>query len=118
MGGYRGKTAGKTAKSPLNGAEIPLGAHIGNTGGKKGRSGRPPKAFKDFLARLRQSPTVQKSIEDALSDPENKGFSSALKVLTNYDDEKPGHRISIDTARLKAMSDEDLQQFIASRRKR
>jgi len=28
--------------SPLNGAVCPTGAHPGNTGGKKGRSGRPP----------------------------------------------------------------------------
>lgn len=43
-----GKTAKKTARSPRNGAEIPLGAHPGNTGGKKGRSGRRP----DVIAQL------------------------------------------------------------------
>lgn len=37
-----GKTAQKTATSPISGAEIPLGNHPGNTGGKKGRSGRRP----------------------------------------------------------------------------
>ena len=36
-----------TARSPLNGAEIPLGAHPRNTGGKKGRSGRPPSAIRE-----------------------------------------------------------------------
>lgn len=41
------KTAAKTAVSPLNGAEIPLGAHPGNTGGKPGRSGRPPSAVRE-----------------------------------------------------------------------
>lgn len=44
-----GKTANKTAKSPINGAEIPLGAHPGNTGGKPGRSGRPPSALREAL---------------------------------------------------------------------
>lgn len=44
------KTAGKTAtprtaRSPRNGAEIPLGNHPGNTGGKPGRSGRRPTAI-------------------------------------------------------------------------
>ncbi len=39
------------ARSPLNGAEIPLGAHPRNTGGKKGRSGRPPSAVRE-LCRL------------------------------------------------------------------
>lgn len=42
------KTGFKTAKSPKGGAELPLGAHPGNTGGKKGRSGRKSN---DFLAR-------------------------------------------------------------------
>lgn len=36
----------KTAVSPLSGAHIPLGAHPGNTGGKKGRSGRRPSAVR------------------------------------------------------------------------
>ena len=37
-------TSGKTGTmvSPLNGATCPTGAHPGNTGGKPGRSGRPP----------------------------------------------------------------------------
>lgn len=35
------KTPPRTARAP-NGSEIPLGAHPGNTGGKKGRSGRKP----------------------------------------------------------------------------
>src|SRR5689334_5686837 len=30
---------------PQGGAQLPLGAHPGNTGGKKGRSGRKPDAF-------------------------------------------------------------------------
>lgn len=37
------------AVSPLNGAEIPLGAHPGNTGGKKGRSGRPPSELRRLM---------------------------------------------------------------------
>lgn len=41
------KTATKTATSPLSGGVIPLGAHPGNTGGKKGRSGRPPSKVRD-----------------------------------------------------------------------
>ena len=44
----RGKTGG-VAVSPLNGAEIPLGAHPGNTGGKPGRSGRPPSELRRLM---------------------------------------------------------------------
>ncbi len=43
--GSDAKTANRTAVSPLNGATIPLGAHVANTGGKKGRSGRKPLVF-------------------------------------------------------------------------
>lgn len=40
------KTATKYAKpSPRNGNQLPLGNHPGNTGGKKGRSGRKPNTF-------------------------------------------------------------------------
>ena len=42
------KTGKKTAISPRSGAEIPVGAHPGNTGGKKGRSGRRPDTIKQL----------------------------------------------------------------------
>ena len=49
-----GKTANKTASSeqrsrpsPRSGQTLPLGNHPGNTGGKKGRSGRPPSPIRD-----------------------------------------------------------------------
>jgi hypothetical protein len=41
------KTAAKTATSPISGGVIPLGAHPGNTGGKKGRSGRLPSKVRE-----------------------------------------------------------------------
>lgn len=45
-----------------------------------------------------------------------RGYSSALKVLTIYDDEKPGKRISFDTARMKDMSNEELAAIVAGKR--
>lgn len=87
------KTATKTAApSPKNGNRLPLGAHPGNTGGKKGRSGRKPEAFTNFLARLRQDPRLHDAIEKAAMDASNPGFKSALKVLTDYDDAKPAEK--------------------------
>lgn len=82
-------TVNKTTVSPKGGALLPLGAHPGNTGGKKGRSGRPPNAFKDFLAAMRIHPKVRKAFQSALSDEESRGFGNALKVLTDYDPDKP-----------------------------
>ncbi len=48
------KTGNKTGKqitmtSPRSGATVPTGAHPKNTGGKKGRSGRKPDAFRRLL---------------------------------------------------------------------
>lgn len=84
------KTATKTAKpSPRSGVSLPVGAHPGNTGGKKGRSGRKPAPFKELLARLRQSPELAQSLEMAVKDHECRAFPAALKLLTEYDDEKP-----------------------------
>lgn len=41
--------------SPRNGYRLPLGAHPKNTGGKKGRSGRKPDAFKRALEEVRDA---------------------------------------------------------------
>ena len=45
----RPKKKRMVAVSPVNGAEIPLGNHPGNTGGKKGRSGRPPSELRRLM---------------------------------------------------------------------
>lgn len=93
------KTANKTAKpSPRSGVALPLGAHPGNTGGKKGRSGRPAAAFKNFLAQLRDNPKLHQALEDAVTDPNSKGFASALKVLTDYDRERPGAKVDLTSS--------------------
>lgn len=87
------KTATKTAKpSPRSGVRLPLGAHPGNTGGKKGRSGRKPEAFTSFLTKLRQNPALHQALERAVTDETSPGFRSALKVLTDYDTEKPAEK--------------------------
>lgn len=65
------------------------GGNPGNTGGKKGRSGRKPGPFKDLVARLRQSPELAQSLENAIKDHECRAFPAALKLLTDYDEEKP-----------------------------
>jgi len=78
-------------RSPRSGAVVPTGAHAKNTGGKKGRSGRPPQAFKHFVAALRQDPKIQRQLELCLLDRESRHYSAALKVLTDYDDELPAN---------------------------
>lgn len=86
------RMTGKTAPpSPLNGVSLPVGAHPGNTGGKRGRSGRTPNAFKRFLAELRQNPDVQRQLELTLKDRNSKHYAAALRVLVEYDDDLPAN---------------------------
>ncbi len=87
-GHRRGKTAKKTAattaRSPINGAEIPLGAHPANTGGKKGRSGRKPMAFRVFCADILDDPETQERIRAAAQDPTTPGWVGLIKLLASY----------------------------------
>lgn len=84
-----GKTARKTARSPRNGAEIPLGAHPGNTGGKKGRSGRKPSTFAGFIRTLHANEDVRDALERAASDESSRGFGVVAKLMAEYDPERP-----------------------------
>jgi hypothetical protein len=59
----------------------------GNPGG-----GRPPSAFKDFLAELRANPEALAALKKAASDPEMKSFGSAWKIVTDYDPDKPAEK--------------------------
>jgi len=91
-----GNSAIKTAKpSPRSGVALPLGAHAKNTGGKKGRSGRPPNDLRAFLAALRSDPDVQKAFREALLDCNSRGFGAALRILTQYDNDKPAEKRQI-----------------------
>jgi len=78
----RPKTALKTAPAPpQGGARLPLGAHPGNTGGKKGRSGRPPKAYKLFARALYDDPVVRQAIAEIMKNSNHKHFASVFKTL-------------------------------------
>lgn len=89
-------TAKKSAKpSPRSGYALPVGNHPGNTGGKKGRSGRKPNAFKDFLAKLRANPEALTAFETAAKDPTHRNFGAAWKLMADYDEEKPPEKRQI-----------------------
>src|SRR5580704_8845020 len=79
------KTAIKTAKSPRSGSEIPLGAHPGNTGGKKGRSGRKPIAFVQECSRIADEQVLPK-VEALLtaSDPSTAEWRWAAEYISKY----------------------------------
>ncbi len=66
-------------------------------GPKKGapNAGRRPKSLVLHLKGLRGSAKVQKALAKAASDPESKGFATAWRVLSEYDDEKPAEKHTI-----------------------
>lgn len=85
-----GKKTGTTMRSPRSGAVVATGAHAANTGGKKGRSGRPPNEFRDFLSRLRDDPAARLALEAAAKDATHPNFRAAWKIITDYDSDGPG----------------------------
>ena len=85
----------RTMRSPRSGAEVPTGAHPKNTGGKKGRSGRPPGTWAEFMRQLRADPKVQAAVKEAATDHTSPGFRSAVKLLADYDDAKPAEKRQI-----------------------
>lgn len=88
----KAKTQSKTRKG--------LPSHLtpgnpGNSGGKPGRSGPRPAPFKAFLGKLRSDPLFHAALEKAARDTESRGFSAALKLVSDYDDEKPAEKRQI-----------------------
>ena len=86
------KTATKYAKpSPRSGVSLPLGNHPGNTGGKKGRSGRKPDLFYQRAKQLCNDPKVWDVAEAfALA-----GNLKPLEFAASYTYEKPAERQAI-----------------------
>ena len=103
------KTAGKTARtrlaetmgiklappSPLTGAQLPLGNHPGNTGGKKGRSGRKPAEWTVLCQELASNRGQVKRLKRILKDEHNKNFGAITKLVTEYGFGKAPQRIQM-----------------------
>lgn len=73
-----------------HGGALLSGGVPGNAGG-----GRPPQALKDFLAELRRDPTLHHAVATAAKDETSKNFGAALKVITEYDDDKPAKKVEL-----------------------
>lgn len=78
------KTAIKTVTSPINGAQLPVGNHPGNTGGKKGRSGRKPDEWRRELQALVSSDAVLDALETVLQDSKHPAYVGALKYAADH----------------------------------
>lgn len=86
------KTAAVTPelKPQPRGGALLAGGIPGNKGG-----GRPPNAFKDFLADLRKDPEALAALRAAACDPSLRSFGAAWKLAADYDDEKPAEKRQI-----------------------
>ena len=83
---------------PKRATATSFGGKSGNPRGNgppKGSGGAPTKAFKHFLANVRNSAKAQKALQDAAEDPEGRNFGHAWKYLTDYDDDKPAEKKQI-----------------------
>jgi hypothetical protein len=90
------KTAVKTAVSPLSGGRIPLGAHPGNTGGKKGRSGRRPDWLKTFCDNLLASPKCKAQVKAILADKDHPAFATMWKAAGDRAHGKPDQKVDVN----------------------
>lgn len=77
------KTPIKTAKpSGRNGNVLPVGNHPGNTGGKKGRSGRKPDEWRARLRELTSAEEVEGQVKLVLADADHPHWASTYKYAT------------------------------------
>ena len=91
------KTAKKTAKrkrciSPRSGQELPAG-NPGNSGGKKGRSGRKPDEFKALMRELASNEDTLKSIRSILKDADHSAFVAAWRQAAAYGYGQPAQKV-------------------------
>lgn len=90
------KTAAKTAVSPLSGGRIPLGAHPGNTGGKKGRSGRRPNWLREFCDGLLASRKCKAQVKAILEDSSHPAFATMWKAVGERAHGKPEQQLNVN----------------------
>jgi hypothetical protein len=105
------KTTAKSAEVPKvpqpHGGALNAGGTPGNKGG-----GRPPKAFKNFLAELRNDPDAQDALARAAKDPALGSFGAAWKLASEYDDDKPAKKIEVVEALTTAERAEKVRKIL------
>ena len=60
-------------------------------------AGRPPNAFREFMATLRESSDFRTAIESAALDPESRAFGHVLKLVSSYDEDGPDRRVTVES---------------------
>jgi hypothetical protein len=85
----------RTATPLRSGVVIPLGAHPGNTGGKKERSGRKPDAWKERLQQIVSSDAVLDELELVLRASRHPAYVGVLKYATEHGYGKPKESLEL-----------------------
>ncbi len=86
----------KTMISPRSGSQIPTGAHPGNTGGKKGRSGRKPNAFKELCREILDDEETREALRAAAKSPSAPGYGGIIKMLASYAEGVPAQKVEVN----------------------
>lgn len=103
------KTGKRTMVSPRSGAEVPTGAHARNTGGKKGRSGRKPDAFKQFLRDVLDSPEAREALERVLQSDKHTAYASVLGKIISHAHGLPTQQVEVTSKLLLVDDIEELE---------
>ncbi len=91
-----GPKTGKRITSPRSGASVVVGGIAGNKGGAKGKSGRHPQAWGEFIAELRnKDDRFRSAIRQAAYDPESRAFGHVLKLVRDYDPDAPERKLAV-----------------------
>jgi hypothetical protein len=85
----------RATPSPLTGVALPVGAHPQNTGGKKGRSGRKPDAFKALCRELVSAPATLEAAGAILADPQHPGWAPVFRALAAYGYGAPTQSVTV-----------------------
>ncbi len=72
------------------------GGNPGNSGGKKGRSGRKPHAWKEFCGDVLAHEDTRDGIEVAARTPRLAGYVPLLKLLVSYSEGLPTQTVEIE----------------------
>ena len=64
----------------------------GGTPGNKGGMGRPPLRLLEALRKVREDPQNQEVLHRAAGDSKDPGFTTAWRLATDYDPDRPGQK--------------------------
>ena len=88
---------GRAIRSPNGGATL-IAGNPGNSGGKKGRSGRKPLAFAAACEALVDTVVLEKVsayLHKARANPEHPAWRWCAEYVTNYGKGKPAQRVTL-----------------------